>query len=265
MIARSTLTADQVRWNRRWRAPYGRFSRFNRLNRQLNRPSIPRWLQPYFWGPFGFQPDNNRTRIAEYPWAFLATTLEPGMLAVDLGGSLGGFQFTVARAGVRVINVDPGDAAAHGWPVSEKTVRRLNRAFRTDVELRRVFLQDAGIPEASADRVFCISTIEHIPQAELPSLMAEIGRILKPGGKAVITVDLFLDLAPFTSRSENIHGTNVKVSDLATWSGLQLEQGNPGELYGFPEFDPERVQASLTDYLWGDVGPCVAQCFVLSK
>lgn len=263
MIARSALSARDLSWNRRWHAPYGRFSRLNAAHRHHGGRVVPRLVQALAWGPFGFQPDNNRTRIAEYPWAFHATPLQPGMVAVDLGGSLGGLQFVIARTGPRVINVDPSDAASHGWPVSEDTISLLNRAYRTDVELRKVFLEDAEIPAGSVDRVFCISTIEHIPPQELPPLMAEVGRILKPGGKAVLTVDLFLDLAPFTSRVENVHGTNVKVSDLVAWSGLQLEQGDRAELYGFPEFDPERVQASLDDYVWGDVGPSVAQCFVL--
>lgn len=264
-IARADLPASHRDWNRRWHAPYGRLRGLNRVNAQTGSRLVPKALQPYAWGPFGFQPDNNRTRIAEYPWAFHATPLEPGMLAVDLGGSLGGFQFAVASEGLHVINVDPSDAAAHGWPVSTKTLRQLNRAYRTDVELRKVFLQDSNLRPGSLDRIFCISTVEHIPQDELPSLMTEVGRLLKPGGKAVLTVDLFLDLEPFTARVENVHGTNVRVSDLTAWSGLELEQGTRSELYGFSDFDPAKIQASLTEYLWGDVGPCVAQCFVLGK
>src|SRR4051794_32914880 len=83
VIARRQLPADHQAWNRKWGAPYGRFST---LNRRLG-GRVPRLLHPYLWGPFGFQPDNNRTRIAEYPWAFFATPLEPGMKAVDIGGS----------------------------------------------------------------------------------------------------------------------------------------------------------------------------------
>jgi 2-polyprenyl-3-methyl-5-hydroxy-6-metoxy-1,4-benzoquinol methylase len=261
VIARRELPAEHQAWNRKWSAPYGRHVTVN--NKLGSR--IPRQLHPFLWGPFGFQGDNNRTRRAEYPWAFFATPLDPGMTAVDIGGSLGGFQFALARQGLKVINVDPGEAASRGWPVDPATIATLNKRFKTDIEIRKAFLHEAGIADASVDRVFCISTIEHIPQSELPQLMAEVGRILRPGGRAVLTVDLFFDLAPFTSRKENVHGTNVEVSSLVEWSGLELEVGDRRELNGFPEFDKEFVQSELDNLLWGDVGPCVAQCFVLRK
>ncbi len=213
---------------------------------------------------FAFQ-GNNATRVFEYPWAFHATPLEPGMKAVDIGGSLAGFQFVLARNGVQVINVDPGEMATGlGWQVGESALARLNKAFGTNVELRPCFLQDAGLPATSFDRVFSISTIEHIPQSELPGLLDEIRRVLVPGGCFVATVDLFLDLAPFTNKTSNQFGTNVDIRWLADESRMTLISGSPAELYGFPEFDAARIAARASEFCRGE-STALAQAFVLQK
>lgn len=259
MIGRRELPEHFEQWNRRWGAPYGMRAR-HLLRRQALRFQFPRLV-----GPFGFQPDNSVTRRFEYPWAFHAVGLSPGMRAVELGGSLAGLQFVVATAGVKVVNVDPGEQAAVGWPVNQESVHRLNRAFGTDVELRNCFLEEASLESESFDVVYSISTIEHIPIELLPSILAEVRRILVPGGRCVLTVDLFLDLEPFSYETSNVTGANVNIRWLVEQSGLKLEQGDRSELYGFPEFDPKRVMGNLFSYEYGNFYPSLAQALVLIK
>lgn len=259
MIGRRKLPPHYEAWNRRWGAPYGRAWR-HVLRRQAHRFWFPRLV-----GPFGFQPDNAITRRFEYPWAFHAVSVSPGMRALEIGGSLAGLQFVLAKSGVKVVNVDPGEQAAMGWPVSPETIARLNRAFGTDVELRNAFLEQAGLEAASFDLVYSISTIEHIPPSSLPSLMAEVNRLLVPGGHFVVTVDLFLDLAPFSYETENIAGRNIDVRWLVEKSGLELVQGERSELLGFPEFDPKRILGQLFSLQYGVFYPAVAQALVLRK
>ena len=123
-------------------------------------------------------------------------------------------QFVLSREGVEVTNVDPGEAAkGRGWPVDEDRLQRLNRAFSTDVRLINSTLQEASLPSHSYDAIYSISTIEHIPVDEHQSLMAEIARLLKPGGRCVLTVDLFLNVRPFSDREANTFGTNANISD----------------------------------------------------
>ncbi len=87
MIGRRKLPAEFVAWNKQWRAPHGgTLCHIVKRNR-------PRLLAPRLFGAFAFQPGNSDTRTFEYPWAYFASELEPGMRAVDLGGSLAGFQF----------------------------------------------------------------------------------------------------------------------------------------------------------------------------
>jgi SAM-dependent methyltransferase len=182
-----------------------------------------------------------------------------------LGGSLGGFQFVLSKQGAKVINVDPGDSATMGWPVDHRTIARLNKAFGTNVELRKEFLQHAKITPGSIDRIYCISTIEHIPLAQLPELAHEVHRVLKPGGFAVMTIDLFFDLAPFTNRESNIHGRNVDVAWLVSQTQLELHQGDRAELFGYPEFDPQLVLSRAMEFTQGNIALNVAQALVLRK
>lgn len=259
MIGRRQLPAEHEAWNRKWGAPYGRVWR-HVLRRQEWRFRLPRLV-----GPFGFQPDNAATRRFEYPWAFHAVPPRPGMRALEIGGSLAGLQFVLAKTGLRVVNVDPGEQAVMGWPVNADSIGRLNRAFGTDVELRNAFLEQAGLPAESFDLVYSISTIEHIPPEALPSLMAEANRLLVPGGHFVLTVDLFLDLEPFSYRAENVAGRNIDIRWLVEAAGLELVQGDRSELFGYPDFDPKRILGNLFEYQYGVYYPAVAQALVLRK
>jgi SAM-dependent methyltransferase len=40
------------------------------------------------------------------------------------------------------------------------------------------------------DRVFCLSVIEHVPRELWPACMKEMARVLKPGGRLVMTMDM---------------------------------------------------------------------------
>jgi SAM-dependent methyltransferase len=260
MLARRELPQEFDEWNRKWGAPYGHCA--GRVIQSI-RPGVP-WRFPRLAGPFGLQA-NNQTRFVEYPWAFHAVPLRPGMTAVEIGGGLSGFQFVLARTGLHVINVDPGEGATGvGWRCDRASIDRLNRAFRTRVALENCTLEAAALPAASADLVFSISAIEHIPERELPSLMVEVARILKPGGSVVMTVDLFLDLAPFSDRVENVWGWNVDLRALVESSGLDLTFGDESELNGYPSFSARAILAKLSELYYGDYPAC-SQLLVLGK
>ncbi len=260
MLLKSEIPPEWETWNRRFAAPFGRGRWLPLSVRTL--PVIARWC-----GPFSFQP-NNDTRRAEYPWAWEAARLEPGMRVVEIGGAYSGFQFVLAQGGCEVINVDPGlRARGRGWPVASDRIDLLNRRFGTRVTLKNCVLEEAGIEPATCDRVFSISTIEHIPEGDIAPLMREVARILRPGGLFVATVDLFLDLIPFTNAAENRYGRNISVKNLLAASGLELVTGHPSELHGFDEFDPHRVRRRIEEreLLVGARYPALVQALVLRK
>lgn len=261
MLAPGVLPEAFAAWNRMHGAPAG----FERPRRALLRRfySDEAWLR--LCGPFAIQPGNNSTRRFEYPWAFHAANLSPACNIVELGGSLAGFQFALSQSGYRVVNVDPGlNAEGLGWPVEQASIARLNGWFGTDVRLVSTTLDKAEIPDGSVDVLYSISVLEHLTETELTSVMKHAQRCLRPGGQFIITLDLFLNLSPFTRRDRNQYGTNQDVRWMVEYSGLRLAQGDPAELNGFPAFAPENILIKLEDYLIGSY-PVLTQCIVLEK
>ena len=260
MLAPRELPERYVAWNRRWGAPFG-----SKARRYIPRPLM---LAPGFAsliGPFGYQP-NNDTRVFEYPWAYEALRCAEGVSVLEIGGGLSGFQWVLARSGCRVVNVDPGEAArGRGWPVDAATIRTLGRRFSAVVELKNSTIDRAELPDESFDRVVSISVIEHVPRDDLRLLLEHVRRILKPGGQFVLTVDLFLDLFPFTDRVENEFGYNVSVHELVEQSGLNLRVGNPEQLFGYPGFDARRVRDNRESFLVGTKHSTLVQALVMEK
>ncbi len=259
MLARRIFNPEFEAWNERWGAPFGRPAPLTTgLWRFLRRPD-----EFDARGIFGFQ-GNNDTRAFEYPWAYFNVELKAGMRVLEVGGGRSGFQFAVSKSGAHVVNVDPGMDDI-GGRVSQDFFARANSKFSTNVELLDKPIADADLTPGTFDVAFSISVIEHIPAAELERSMQSIGRLLKPGGRLIITVDLFLDLCPFSRKSHNRFGTNVSIKDLLTASGLRLDFGERRELYGFEEFDARLVMELLPDLVIGTGYPTLVQCAVFSR
>jgi len=260
MIAPSVIPEAYRHWNLVNGAPNGRHVRFRRLQERF----LPETLFRRALGPFSIQ-HNNSTRTFEYPWAFEAGELRPGMKILEIGGSLAGFQFVLARHGCQVVNVDPGmQAAGVGWPCDQNSIGRLNRVFRTAVELRNTTVERAELGDGEFDRVYSLSVIEHLPAGDAAEVMAHAFRCLKPGGKFILTADLFLNLAPFTARLKNEYGLNQNLAELTGRQPWQLAAGKRDELYGFSGFAPDKILSRLETYLVGGY-PALAQCLVLQK
>lgn len=260
MIAPARIPETYQQWNRQFGSPNGHRIRFRRLRERF----LPASMLHRAMGPFSIQ-YNNSIRAFEYPWAFAAGELRPGMKVLEIGGSLAGFQFVLARQGCQVVNVDPGMAAEGvGWPCDQASISRLNRMFGTAVELRNTTVDRAGLGEGEFDRVYCISVIEHLPAADAAAVMDHAYRCLKPGGRFILTIDLFLNITPFATRLENEYGTNRDVADLIARQPWKLVTGKRDELHGFPEFNPDKILCRLETFLVGGY-PALAQCLVLQK
>jgi hypothetical protein len=106
--------------------------------------------------------------------------------------------------------------------------------------------------------------LEHIPEPDLARIMGHVRRALRPGGTFVLTVDLFLDLAPFTDVVSNRWGKNLSMRWLVEQSGMELAHGDRSELCGFPEFEPDRITARRAELLVGGYQAAV-QTLVLRK
>ena len=265
MLGRASLPTAYVEWNRRWGAPFGHPPVHGiGLRERFDKPREE-------FGPFGFQL-NSDTRAFEYPWAYFTADTSPGMRILEAGGGTSGLQFVLAQEGCQVFNVDPGIDSDGGlasslgeWRVTEELHQRLNRLFGTDVRLLRQRLQDADLEAASFDRVLCLSVLEHLDYEEARGMLRAAARLLAPGGLLLLTVDLFLDLAPFGSFPRNMYGTNVDLHRLVNDSDLRLAHGDPRELHGFPAFDRDRIVARLPEIFVSPRWPVMSQALVLRR
>ena len=269
MLAAARLPERYEAWNSAHGAPFGR-GWWRKVLRQ--RGSSHLWNRRFRLplgvmrsaGEFAFQA-NNTTRVFEYPWVYEAAACKPGMKVIDVGSGAAGLPFVWAKEGVEVTAVDPlPEVPGHDlWAFTQKDYARLNRAFGNRVKYISEFLEKAGLPGGAYDRVTCISVIEHCPAEVIPPLMREIRRLLKPGGKFVTTIDLFVDVTPFAAAASNKWGTNIDVKGLVEASGMTIEVGDRSQLCGYPEFDAEKIKSRLGDFLIG--GPALTQCLVLRK
>lgn len=264
MLAPKVLPLKYQHWNQSHGAPYGRFSNLF-FNLKVRFPSlerrIPYQLRALVNGPFGLQ-GNNTTRTFEYPWAYHSTELAKGMKVVEVGGGYSGLQFALSKAGCKVTNIDPSSREI--WKYDTRKMSTLNRIFGTDVELLPSTIQDANLDEGEYDRVFAISVLEHLKPEHRREAMSACYRCLKPGGKLVATIDLFLNLTPFCSRTENEFGTNANIKELTSEEPWLMLEGETSQLHGYDEFDHQQILCDLEKYYIGRY-PAMAQCIVLQK
>jgi 2-polyprenyl-3-methyl-5-hydroxy-6-metoxy-1,4-benzoquinol methylase len=85
----------------------------------------------------------------------------------------------------------------------------------------------AAIPDAHFDRVVCTEVIEHVSEPE--ALLREIARVLKPGGRAVVTTPIRLTEAPEEPSHvrEWFAGEFLHIFDRGLWRLIAHEQVVP--------------------------------------
>ncbi|HEX5400008.1 MAG TPA: SAM-dependent methyltransferase [Verrucomicrobiae bacterium] len=260
MLAPSVIPDHFAKWNLTHGAPHGRSFRLFRLFSHFMTSSQIRRVK----GPFSVQ-SNNTTRAFEYPWAFEMGKLQPGMRVLEVGGGLSGFQFVLDQSGCSVVNVDPGmESKGRGWPCDKNSIMTLNRCFKTHVDLRNTTIDKAGLVGGEFARTYSISVIEHLALDEAATVMSHVFKGLEPGGLFILTIDLFLNLHPFSSRRRNEYGLNQNVYELISNQPWELVVGDPGELFGFSEFNKDGILSRLETFLVGRY-PTLVQCLVLKK
>jgi SAM-dependent methyltransferase len=137
------------------------------------------------------KPSFYAARMWEYPYAILAAELSPGLKVADVGCGMTAFTiYLKEHAGCDVTGIDPDvfDAGLRykGHGVSEEFIKR------TGIKFLRGDMTEVPLETDSQDRAFSISVMEHVPPDVRRRGMQELARILKPGGRAILTVDMSL-------------------------------------------------------------------------
>lgn len=132
------------------------------------------------------------SRVWEYPYVFFhiekCIKERPGrpLKVADIGSGVTFFPFALARLGCDVTCVDID-------PVCAVDIPRAAGCFPVDPgKISAVLTTSEGLslPDGSQDIVYCISVLEHIEHFE--RTLAEMARMLKPGGLLILTHDIDL-------------------------------------------------------------------------
>lgn len=103
--------------------------------------------------------------------------LAPGDTAADLGAGSGFVTEELARRGIRVIAVDQ----------SEEMLRVMQEKFGSDVSIEYRIGEASALPlpDAAVEGVLANMYLHHVEDP--PGAIREIARVLKPGGRLVLT------------------------------------------------------------------------------
>lgn len=138
------------------------------------------------WTPsFAFTGDclYNWSRRWEYPYCWLNLEAPAGARVLDAGSGITFFPFFLERAGLKVACADIDPALAGAFDLAN---RRLGGA----VDYHVCGIEALDFPDRSFDAVACVSVLEHAPRRA--DSVAELARVLKPGGRLAITWDVSL-------------------------------------------------------------------------
>lgn len=198
----------------------------------------PRWFRPLLRRSRRLQAMtgyDHWSRRWEYPWAILAARFgeSPGQ-TLDVGGGGSPFSRYLARAGHQSHVADPSldlggsfvyDAAKsmtqNARSVAKRTLFRaagINSLWglpeqdgTSPVHYGASPANALDYPDAQFDRVFCLSVMEHIPTSIWSACMGEFARVLRPGGRLVLTLDMTTPEANERLYRRLVEGTDMKL------------------------------------------------------
>ena len=120
--------------------------------------------------------------IAGLQWRTLTACLQrlplAGATALDVGCGTGRWSRWLAEHGARVTGVDATEAMLD-----------VARRAAPGIEFRRMPATALALSDASVDLVVCITVVQHLPPTDQLAAIAELCRVVRPGG-SIVTLDL---------------------------------------------------------------------------
>lgn len=142
-------------------------------------PGAPVWLNRFF---------------ARLQWTAVVRALGPenlrGKRALDIGCGFGRWTRWLTQRGADAVGVDP----------TEGMLAAARRASPTTIEYHKMSATALDFPADAFDLVTSITVIQHLKPREQESAIAELARVLKPGGVAVL-----LDLIDTSDRGSIVY------------------------------------------------------------
>lgn len=151
------------------------------------------------------------SRMWEYPFAILAAELESGMKCADIGCGTSPFTMYLGeKCGKNnVTGFDPDEIKGHSLHSTFGANRSLLN--RLDINFKCNNMDKIDAADENFDRVFCMSVLEHVEEpAVWQKGVREMVRILKPGGRLIITMDIGIQ-TPLTNPIDIIKYSGLPV------------------------------------------------------
>ena len=125
---------------------------------------------------------NNLNRYWEYPWAFYQAKPRPGMSVLDVGTGYSAFPTYLWNEGL--------DIDIHALDPAFFTQKPIHLPMAKVVSGRAEALPYS---DKVFDVIFCLSVLEHLAKDIQRKSFEEFSRVLRPGGKLIITIDYFIN------------------------------------------------------------------------
>ncbi len=124
-------------------------------------------------------PDAWWSRFYEYIWC--KRLIKPGETVLDAGsGPNYPFQYELAEQGCTVFSVDINPDLLNSKP-------------HPNIDHIVASIDALPIPDGSIDTAYCISVLEHLPYDTVKRVLREFRRVLKLGGRLILTLDITMD------------------------------------------------------------------------
>lgn len=173
--------------------------------------------------------------------------LRPGELILDLGCGFGRHAYEVLRQGARVVACD----------MALPELREVRNTFAAMADAAEISedataIASAGdatmlpFPDNTFDRVIASEVLEHVPDDH--AALAELSRVLKPGGVLAATVPAFLPERICWALSDDYHAPAEEGGHVRIYTRAELEVKM--ELAGMEPVDYHRAHALHSPYWW---------------
>jgi len=197
-------------------------------------------LRDDIW-PFTKYEANSKTRNWEYPFVMSQINeyvkknkifLLKNLSIIEIGAANSCLQFYYAYKGVNYTSVDVSEKS-FDKPIGEKLGVKINHIVGQfeNVKIARKY-----------DLVLCVSVMEHTQKGNELKILRNVSKALKPGGRAIFTLDWFFDYKIGESCQWG-HNPDCKyLIDISQKQGLNLIVGEKKYLSGFIEFNEKEIK-----------------------